>query len=76
MIAPKFTKWNAVVKCIRVWKMLDSHNFIEGHNYMIKDGKMIDGNGKSSKSEYENVSELNDSFYALFAETSRNEDSR
>lgn len=60
--------YNALLECTRVWSALDTHNFQEGKIYEVKDGKLIDGNGKQSHSTYDCIEDINDSFYAKFAE--------
>lgn len=46
----------------------DTHNFQEGKVYEVKNGRLIDGHGRKSCNTYDNVYDINDSFYARFKE--------
>ena len=54
--------WNTLLKCTWV-ACFDTHNFQEGKN-----GRLIDGHGRKSCNTYDNVYDINDSFYARFKE--------
>ena len=61
--------YNALLECTRVWSALDTHNFQEGKIYEVKNGKLIDGHGRSSWCTYTCIEEINDeSFYARLKE--------
>lgn len=59
--------YNAKLKCIWV-SPLDKHNFQEGKVYLVKNGKLIDGNGKRSYDTYSCLEDLQGAFYAEFQE--------
>lgn len=60
-------KWNGLVECVSVIKNLDTHKFKVGRTYMIKNGKLIDGNSRKSATEFKDLAMLNDGFfYATF----------
>lgn len=56
-----------LVKCTWV-ACFDTHNFQEGKVYEVKNGRLIDGHGRKSCNTYDNVYDINDSFYARFTE--------
>ena len=59
--------WNILLKCTWV-ACFDTHNFQEGKIYEVKNGRLIDGHGRKSCNTYDNVYDINDSFYARFEE--------
>ena len=61
------TSYNALITCTWV-SPIDTHNFKEGKIYEVKDGKLIDGNGRKSYAIYKDIRDINDSFYAEFKE--------
>jgi len=61
--------WNTLLQCTWV-SVMDTHNFQEGKIYEVKNGKLIDGNGKLSNDTYDNIYDINECFYANFIEVS------
>lgn len=59
-------KWSDVLVCVRIYNKMNFHNFIEGEYYLVCNGRLIDGNGKSSLGVYSGVDEINEAFYADF----------
>lgn len=60
--------WNTKVKCIKVYKNIDSHWFCVGNTYNVINGKLILPNGDESFGTYDCVEKLNECFYAVFEE--------
>lgn len=60
--------WNATLLCTKVYKPLNTRNFVEGNTYEVREGRLIDGNNDISMSVYENLKQIKESFYADFKE--------
>ena len=60
--------WNTKVKCKKVYKNLDVHNFKVGDYYEVINGRLILPNGEESYRVYDTIEQLNECFYAVFEE--------
>ena len=60
--------WNSKVKCKKVYKNLDVHNFEVGNYYEVINGRLILPNGEGSYRVYDAIEQLNECFYAVFEE--------
>ena len=60
--------WNTKIKCKKVYKNLDVHNFEVGDDYEVINGRLILPNGEESCRVYDTIEHLNECFYAVFEE--------
>lgn len=59
---------NTKIKCTHVYALIDTKGFKTGEIYEIRNGRLILPNGGKSHTVFEDVEQVNESFYAYFKE--------
>lgn len=60
--------WFGVVKCVNVYKSMNTGNFSCGNYYLVIDGHILDDSGKPSFGKYTCINDLEGAFYAEFCQ--------
>ena len=59
---------NTRIKCTYVWTAFDTRKFIKGEIYKVENGRLIFPDKSKSEKTFENIDDINQSFYAAFEE--------
>lgn len=61
------------IKCIQVYSLVDTKGFKQGDVYDVINGKLILPDGNESRTTFDCIEQINESFYAYFKEIKEDE---